>query len=112
MPDNPRRYEAASVADVSSFLSAAIDALRDVLALNELGSPAEGAWTAFEAAAIELCLDPAASFADRPDARRVVLIVWRTVRKRRPLIAALLRRKLSLDRWRWPGSVLAEPWDG
>lgn len=75
MPDNPRRYEAASVADVSSSLSAAIDALSDVLALNELGSPAEGAWTAFEAAAIELCLDPAASFADRLDARRVVLIV-------------------------------------
>lgn len=96
---------------MSSSLSAAIEALRDVLALHKRGSQTEGAWTAFEAAAIELCLEPATCLANRLDARRVLLIVWRTVRRRRPLIAAVLRRKLSLDRGRWPGSVAREPWD-
>ena len=110
-PDDLALYGAATAADVSSSLSAADEALRDVLALHERGSQTDGAWTAFEAAALELCLDPAASFADRLDARRVLLIVWRTVRRRRPLVAAVLRRKLSLDRGRWPGPVLEERWD-
>lgn len=109
--DDLARYEAATATDVSSSLSAAICTLRNVLELSRLGSQTEYAWIAFEAAAIELCLDPAASLAGRLDARRVLLIVWRTARRRRPLIAAVLRRKLSLDRRRWPGSVLAEPWD-
>ncbi|RYB04444.1 hypothetical protein [Lichenibacterium ramalinae] len=111
-PDDLERYWAAALADVSSSLSAAIDALGNVLALGELGLATEDAWAAFEAATIELCLEPAASLADRLHSRRVLLIVWKTVRRRRPLIAALLRRKLSLDRGRWPGSGLAEPLDG
>ncbi len=96
--------EAEAARDVDVILSTTIEVLRDLVALPKGVRATAGAWAMVEGAAFNLCARPAASVEEKHDVRRTLLILWRTLRRRRPA-AAVLRRRLALDRARWPGPV-------
>ncbi len=103
-PDDLVRYGVAvASADADFALSKAVDVLRDLIVLPKGGYAANGAWIVLDAVAFGLCVEPATSHEARLDVRRPLLILWRTVRRRRPLTGAVLRRRILLDRERWPG---------
>ena len=104
--EDVEHYAAMTTArDVDYALATSIGVVRRLAALPPGGKAAAGAWAVLEGMALGLCVEPAGSHEARHDARRVLLILWRTLRRRSPLAAAVLRRRLALDRGRWPGPV-------
>jgi hypothetical protein len=98
-PGAVARYaEAASSGDVDFALCAAIDVVAEIVRRLRRGEGVEVAFDALERAALALSVHPAPTPVDRDDARRTLVILTLTLRRRRPLVAAMLRRRLILDR--------------
>ncbi len=107
-PGAVARYaEAAAAGDVDFALCAAIDIVGEIIRRLRRGEGVEVAFDALERAALSLCVHPASTPADRDDARRTLVILALTLRRRRPLVSAMLRRRLVLDRRRWAGETSA-----
>lgn len=100
--------EAAAAGDVDFALCAAIDIVTEIVHRLRRGECVEVAFDALERTALALCVHPAPTAVDRDDARRTLVILTLTLRRRRPLVAAMLRRRLVLDR-RHCGSGRSEP---
>ena len=117
--DAPRRPSAAELAaadlarytdsrtavDVDLALARSIDVVKNLMALPSEGRTTEGAWRTLADAALALCVDPPALRMERLDRRRALMHLGLTLRRRRPLVTAVLRRRLGLERNAWPGPV-------
>lgn len=104
--DAVARYaEAAVAADIDVVQSTAVRVLCDILDRLTRGIDAENAFDALQHVALALCAQTATSLAEADEARRTIVILMLALRRRRPLVAAMLRAKLLLDRRR-AGPVL------
>lgn len=92
-----RYAEAAIAGDVDLVLSSAIAIVEEIVCRVKRGEGVEAAFDALERAALALCVRPAADRGERDDARRTLVILASTLHRRRPLVAAILRRRLALD---------------
>lgn len=103
--DRARFAASAGSGDVDFVLLTSLGIVRDMVALPKRGTAIEGASSLLSRAALGLCVDPPASRAERLDRRWSLVQLGLTLRRRRPLVRAVLRRRLALDRAAWPGPV-------
>ena len=86
---------AASAGDVDHVLADAIQILSDVISLRKRGASTEGAWDCLEQVAFSLCARPMGLFLAWDEDRNTLGILMRTLERRRPLAAAILRVRLE-----------------
>jgi hypothetical protein len=93
-----RYAEAAAAEDVDVALSAAIAIVGEMIGRVRRGELVEAALDALERTGLSLCVPPATDRAERDDARRTLVILALILRRRRPLVAAMVRHRLALHR--------------
>lgn len=104
------RYATAARADdVDLVLDHATRVVHAMIATARRGGSTDGLVDALQADALALCVWPAATPAEADGARRTVVTLWRILRRRRPLAAAILSAKLTRDRNAWKVNVGPDP---
>ena len=86
---------AASAGDVDRTLADAIQIISDVIVLRKRGGSTEGAWNWLERIAFSVCARPWGSLLAGDEDRNTLGILMRTLERRRPLAAAILRVRIE-----------------
>ncbi|WP_237478655.1 hypothetical protein [Lichenibacterium dinghuense] len=93
--------EAVTTLDVDEAVMDSIETVRALLAVPTGCEAAEDLWDRLERIALAPCFETSASCRGGRDRKRTLLILWLAFRRERPVVAAVLRKCLSLDRaWR------------
>lgn len=104
LPDSVAQacVEAVTLGDVDAVLPRMLELTRSLRVAAARGEPRGALLDAYEAAALGLCVRPAAHGVD--DARWLILHTWGVLRRRRPLAAAVIRARVRWTRTARPPS--------
>ena len=106
--DVERYAAAASADDVDAVLAESSRTVADMIASVRRGQSVDGVLDRLEEGAFALCAMPSDTLARREDLERPLDILARTLERRRPLAAAIIRARLTLDKQRWGGLTRGE----
>lgn len=101
--DVERYAAAASADDVDATLAESSRTVADMIASVRRGQSVDGVLDRLEEGAFALCAMPSDTLVRREDLERPLDILARTLERRRPLAAAIIRARLTLDKQRWGG---------
>ena len=106
--DVERYAAAASADDLDAVLAESSRTVADMIASVRRGQSVDGVLDRLEEGAFALCAMPSDTRARREDLERPLDILARTLERRRPLAAAIVRARLTLDGQRWGGPTRGE----